>query len=77
MSNWKPIETNFNNRIKVMSNWKPIETYDKLKKKPDHAIFWMAESKAGEQFTLKAGVVESRTFGRRAITHWMRIEPPK
>jgi len=26
-----------------MSEWQPIETYDAMKKKPTHCLFWFAE----------------------------------
>ena len=61
-----------------MSEWQLIETYDALDKKPQFAVFWIKEHKTNNHrdYTLKADVVTSRTFGSREVTHWMPIDPP-
>ena len=59
-----------------MSEWLPIETYDALKKKPEHAIFWVAES-TDRRMRLSAAWVKTRYYGFRTVTHWMPLEPPK
>lgn len=64
-----------------MSGWKPIKEYDALAIPPKFAtIFWIAElhsSSLGSNSYLRAGIVTTRTFRSRKVTHYMKLEPPK
>ena len=62
--------------------WEPIEDYDKLKKKPRHAVFLFSgetpkNGKQGAAYYLVQCVNTSRSMGFRTCTHWMPLpEPP-
>jgi len=62
-------------------NWLPIETYDKLKKKPRYAVFWVAAKPPNNEYqpqtALREMVCLERHFGSRDVTHWMPLEEPK
>lgn len=62
-----------------MSQWQPIDTYDALKKKPKHAVFYFkAECDDRGRNRLIPIIELSRTYGYRTCTHWMPLpEPPK
>ena len=55
--------------------WQPIETYDKLKKKPKRAVFFVkAFTNEGRSYaSLAATVVTERYFGQRTVTHWLPL----
>lgn len=55
--------------------WRPISEYDAMTKKPDLAIFYMAAGKNG-RVPLPAGIIPTRHYGYREITHFMLIDPP-
>lgn len=58
--------------------WKNIEEYDKLKKKPEFCVFFVAEKKGDRPYTtLKACLSESRRMGNRVITHYMDVGEPE
>lgn len=57
--------------------WQPIETYDALKKKPDHAVFWFEEVEHERKYaSLPATARTERDMGRRVCTHWFKFDPP-
>lgn len=57
--------------------WLPIETYDKLKKKPKYAVFFVAATEPTNAYhphtALAAMVSTDRHRGSRTITHWMPL----
>lgn len=58
--------------------WQPIETYDKLKKKPKFAIFFVEEAIGDRSYTWQdAMIITTRNCGSRTIKLWMPIEAPK
>ena len=64
----------------TFNEWLPIDTYDKLKKKPGFAVFYVAEIKKRHRnnYGLPETIALSRSFGSRDVTHWMPLpEPPK
>jgi hypothetical protein len=58
--------------------WMPIETYDALKEKPKHAVFYVkaTQPKRPGGHTLREMIVGTRTFGLREITLWLALPPP-
>ena len=64
-----------------MSGWQPIATYDKLKKKPELAVFWFRPVKASKYHThtgLRALIATDRFLGSRVCVYWMPLpEPPE
>jgi len=57
--------------------WKEIENYDKLKKKPEFCVFFVAEHKGSRGYTtLSSCISETRRMGRRTITHYMIVGRP-
>ena len=57
------------------SEWLPIESYDKLKNKPQWAVFYIAEKRASRPrgFILTETISTERYSGGRDITHWMPL----
>lgn len=60
-----------NNASATTDKWLPISAYDALKKKPARVVFAMAANEG--RHALSAGVVLSRVYGYREITHWMPL----
>lgn len=59
-----------------MNNWQPIETYDKLKRKPQLAVFRFAPIPNERICMDEVFRMESR-YGHRICTHWMPFAPPE
>lgn len=57
--------------------WKPVETYDKLKKKPKHAVFFVkVKIVDGRPYaSLPELISTERRFGCREVTHWLELPP--
>ena len=55
--------------------WQPIETYDKLKKKPKYAVFYVQEKIVVDRpyAGLSALISTDRRFGSRIVTHWIQL----
>jgi len=67
-------------RVAGADGWKPIESYDKLKKKPKHAVFYFeATTPARGQHSqngLPPHIELRRNFGSRVCILWLELPDP-
>ena len=63
--------------IEMLGTWQPIETYDKLKKKPEFAVFYVQPKEGNRPYTgLPRMIVTERRYGSRVVSHWMPLPAP-
>lgn len=61
----------------ALGTWQPIETWDKLKKKPEFAVFYVQPKEGNRPYTgLPRMIVTERRYGSRVVSHWMPLPAP-
>ena len=58
--------------VGMSMEWISVEEYDKLKNKPENAVFYFKSSGAGSHI-LRPIIQTDRVFGNRVCTHYLPL----